>query len=52
MNKLPALSLIGMTSETLDPTYHTRLDNLDHLDDTAMNLTKEVMIHFVEKRDK
>lgn len=52
MNKLPALSLIGMTSETLDPTYHTRLDNLDHLDDSAMNLTKEVMIHFVEKRDK
>lgn len=52
INKLQALSIIGMSSETLDPTYHTRLDNLNNLNDTAMNLTKEVMIHFVEKRDK
>lgn len=49
---LPALSLIGMTTERLDPTYHTRLDNVNHLNDEAMLALKEVLIHFVGERDK
>lgn len=49
---LPVISMIGMTTEKLDPTYHTRLDNLDHLDGKAMEKLKPVLIDFVEKRDK
>ncbi|MCF8461437.1 MAG: M20/M25/M40 family metallo-hydrolase [Flavobacteriales bacterium] len=49
---LPALSLIGMRTDTLDPTYHTRLDNLEHLDGTAMEAMKKVLIHFVTEWDK
>lgn len=52
INKLPALSLIAMTTESLDETYHTRLDNMSNLDDEAMEITKKVMIHFAETRDK
>jgi hypothetical protein len=48
---LPALSLIGMMSEKLDPCYHTRLDNLEHLDGKAMEAMKEVLIHFIRKWD-
>ncbi|MCB9256417.1 MAG: M20/M25/M40 family metallo-hydrolase [Chitinophagales bacterium] len=51
MNGLPALSLIGMTTEKLDPTYHTRLDNLDNFDPKALEKLKEVLIHFVEEID-
>ena len=52
MNGVPALSLIGMTTEKLDPTYHTRLDNMEHLDPKAMETLKKVLIRFVEHRDK
>lgn len=49
---LPALSLIGMRTDTLDPTYHTRLDNLVHLDGTAMDAMKKVLVHFASEWDK
>lgn len=49
---LPALSIIGMRTDTLDPTYHTRLDNLEHLDGTAMEAMKRVLIHFVQTWDE
>ena len=52
INGLPALSLIGMTTETLDPTYHTRLDNLEHLNPKAMEKLLPVLIDFGEKLDK
>lgn len=52
MEGLPALSLIGMTTEKLDPTYHTRLDNLENLNPKAMKVLKKVLIHFVENNDK
>lgn len=48
---LPALSLIGMRTDTLDPCYHTRLDNLDHLDGTAMEALKQVLVHFITDWD-
>jgi hypothetical protein len=49
---LPALSIIGMMSERLDPCYHTRLDNLEHLDGKAMEAMKKVLIHFITAWDK
>ena len=52
INGVPALSLIGMTTEKLDPTYHTRLDNLEHLNPKAMETLKKVLIQFVETREK
>lgn len=48
---LPALSLIGMTTETLDETYHTRLDNLTHFDPKAMEKLFPVLVHFATKLD-
>lgn len=49
---LPALSLIGMTTETLDETYHTRLDNLDHFNPKAMEKLFPVLVHFAQKMDQ
>lgn len=49
---LPALSLIGMTTETLDPTYHTRLDNVEHLNPKAMQTLKKVLVRYVEDLDQ
>lgn len=49
---LPVISMIGMTTEKLDPTYHTRLDNLDHLNGKAMERLKPVLVDFVKKRDE
>jgi len=48
---LPALSLFGMRSDILDPCYHTRLDNLEHLDGTAMEAMKKVLVHFITEWD-
>jgi len=48
---LPALCIIGMRTDTLDPCYHTRLDNLDHLDGRAMEKLKGVLTHFVKELD-
>jgi hypothetical protein len=52
MQGLPALSLIGMMSDKLDPCYHTRLDNIEHLDGAAMEAMKKVLIHFIENWDQ
>jgi len=49
---LPALSIIGMRTDTLDPCYHTRLDNLEHLDGAAMEKLKGVLIHYVKAQDR
>lgn len=49
---LPALSIIGMRTDTLDHTYHTRHDNLEYLDGTAMEAMKRVLVHFVKEWDK
>lgn len=51
MAGIPVISLIGLSSESLDETYHTRLDNVDHLNGEAMELLKGVLIHFVKERD-
>lgn len=49
---LPALCIIGMRTDKLDPCYHTRLDNLDHLDGRAMEKLKGVLTHFVREGDR
>ncbi len=49
---LPAIAVIGMQSEKLDPTYHTRLDNLTNLDPTGLDAMRDVLIHFIKTWDK
>lgn len=49
---LPALCIIGLRTDTLDPCYHTRLDNLAHLDGRAMEKLTGVLTHFVTDWDK
>jgi hypothetical protein len=51
MAGIPVISLIGLSSETLDETYHTRLDNVDNLNGDAMELLKNVLVHFVEEQN-
>jgi hypothetical protein len=51
MQGLPALCIIGMRTDSLDPCYHTRLDNLANLDGTAMEKLKGVLTHFVKAYD-
>lgn len=52
MQGLPALSIIGLNSESLDPCYHTRYDNLEHLNGDAMEALKKVLIHFIRDWDR
>lgn len=52
MAGLPVISIIGLSSDSLDETYHTRLDNVDHLNGDAMEVQKKVLIHFAEQYDK
>lgn len=49
---LPALCIIGMRTDTLDPCYHTRLDNLSHLNGAAMEKLKGVLVHYVKALDQ
>lgn len=48
---LPAICIIGMMSDKLDPCYHTRLDNLEHLDEVAMEALKGVLVHYIRQVD-
>lgn len=49
---IPAVTIIGLTTEKLDPTYHTRLDVPGCVNDKALEDTKEVLIRFIEEWDK
>jgi hypothetical protein len=49
---LPAIAVIGMQSEKLDPSYHTRMDNLNYLDHTGLDAMRDVLIHFIKEWDK
>ncbi len=48
---IPAVCIIGMDSEKLDPIYHTRLDTIDKINPQALEAMKKVLIHFVEAWD-
>jgi hypothetical protein len=52
MQGLPAICVIGMDSEKLDPTYHTRLDVIENINPQALESMKKVLVHFVETWDK
>lgn len=49
---LPAVCVIGMRSDSLDPIYHTRLDVIENIEPEALDAMKEVLIHFIETWDK
>lgn len=49
---LPAVCLIGMRSDVLDPVYHTRLDVVENMEPEALDAVKNVLIQFVETWDK
>ena len=48
---LPAICVIGMDSEKLDPTYHTRLDVVENINPLAMEAMKKVLIQFLKTWD-
>jgi hypothetical protein len=49
---IPATCLIGLSSDKLDPTYHTRRDNLEHIDPEGMEKVLGVMLHFIQRWDQ
>jgi Zn-dependent M28 family amino/carboxypeptidase len=51
MQKLPAISIIGLDSSQFDPCYHTRLDKLENLNPEAMDILKTVLVNFIEGFD-
>ncbi len=52
MRGLPAVCLFGLDPGRLDPTYHTRRDQLENLDPRAMDQLQQVLIHFVAAQDQ
>jgi len=51
MAGIPAISVIGLDTKTLDPTYHTRLDTLDMIEPQSLENVKNALIDFVLKTD-
>lgn len=49
---IPAICLIGLDAERLDPTYHTRRDTLEFLDPQGMLDVVEVLEQYIQKRDQ
>jgi len=48
---IPAVSIIGMSTEKLDPTYHTRLDIPEYVDPQALEFTKNAIVKFIQTLD-
>ncbi len=51
MNGLPAITVIGLNSKRLDPTYHTRLDVAENINPQALESMKKVLVQFIENWD-
>ena len=49
---IPAICVIGMESEKLDPGYHTRLDVIEYVKPEALEAMKKVVIQFVKTWDE
>ena len=49
---IPAVCVIGMESEKLDPSYHTRLDVIEYVTPEALEAMKKVTIQFVNTWDE
>jgi len=52
INGVPAVCVIGMQSEQLDPCYHTRFDCVENLNEDALEAMKLVLVNFIETWDK
>lgn len=52
MKGLPALTIVALESDRLDPTYHTRLDKIGEIEPAAMEKTQEILAYFIEQWDK
>jgi aminopeptidase YwaD len=48
---IPALSIIGMNMKSLDPTYHTRLDTIDNVEQEALDNVRDGLIELVKEWD-
>jgi hypothetical protein len=48
---LPAICVIGMESEKLDPSYHTRLDTIENINPEALETMKRVLMRFIRTWD-
>jgi hypothetical protein len=48
---IPSLSIIGMNMKSLDPTYHTRLDVIDNVDQKALDYVRDGLIELVRQWD-
>lgn len=49
---LPAVTIVGLNTAKLDPTYHTRLDTVDAIDPVGMEKLVSVLTHFIREIDK
>ncbi len=52
MHGIPAVSVIGLNTKSLDPTYHTRLDVPDMIEEKSLENVKEALIDFAVMKDK
>ncbi|MFH0865605.1 MAG: M28 family peptidase [Bacteroidota bacterium] len=48
---IPAVSIISIPTGKNDPSYHTRLDTIEHLDPKGMQAVRDVMIRFILDHD-
>jgi Iap family predicted aminopeptidase len=51
LEDLPCISIIGLDNDKLDPTYHTRLDNLDNYNPEASRLVSKVLVSYIQRHD-
>lgn len=49
---IPSMSIIGMDTKKLDPTYHTRLDVTENVDQNALDNTRDALMELVRQWDK
>lgn len=50
-NGIPSTTILGLPTDRLDPTYHTRLDVPEFVDERAMESVREVLVDFIQKHD-
>lgn len=48
---IPAVTIIGISTEKLDPTYHTILDVPSSIDPVALEHTRDVIVKFIKDHD-
>jgi len=52
MNGLPAITIIGQCIHKLHESYHTRLDTPEHIEEEALEKTRDILISFVKAWDQ